>query len=145
MTNPGFETGTAGWTAGNTRTTLARTCVTAHGGACSAQLGRARASGDAVLDDTPATVGSTAAGATYAASGWVQAPAGRTIRLRLRERSGGSLVRTTSSTLTADGGWQRLTLTSAATVGGTSLSVEVTVSLPKNGQAQVDDVSLKKV
>ena len=62
----------------NKRTTLARICTVAHGGSCSAQLGRTR-TGDATIDDSPNTVASTAAGATYAASAWVKAPAGRTV------------------------------------------------------------------
>ena len=96
-----------------------------------------------MLDDATPTVGSTATRATYDASAWLRAPAGRTLRLRLRELSGGSVVRTTSATLIADGGWQQLAVTSAATTGGTSLSVEVLASLPKSGQAHVDDLSLR--
>ncbi len=143
ITNPGFESSLSGWTKSDKRTTLARTCTVAHGGSCSAQLGRSR-TGDAVLDDSPNTVGSTAAGATYAASAWVRAAAGRTTRLRVREYRGGTLVRTSSVTLTADGTWRQLVLTTAAAAGGTSLSLDVLVSLVKGSAANVDDVSLKQ-
>ena len=96
-----------------------------------------------MLDDSPDTVASTIAGATYAGSAWVRAPAGRTVRLRLRELNGSTLVRSTVATLTADGTWRQLLVTSAPTSGGTRLSVDVLVSLPKGSKAQVDDVSLR--
>ncbi len=143
VANPGFETSLAGWGSGNGRTLLTRTCVAAHSGACSAELGRTKSGGDAVLDDSPDTVASTIAGATYAGSAWVRAPAGRTVRLRLRELNGSTLVRSTVATLTADGTWRQLLVTSAPTSGGTRLSVDVLVSLPKGSKAQVDDVSLR--
>jgi hypothetical protein len=41
-------------------------------------------------------------------------------------------------------GWQQLVLSTAASAGGTSLSVEVVVSLAKGSTANVDDVSLKR-
>ena len=125
------------------RTTLARTCTIAHTGSCSAQLGRARSGGDAILDDAPQTVSSTVAGATYAATAWVRAPSGRTVRLRLREWSGGSVLRTSTATASGAGSWRQVAVTSTPTAAGSSLSVEVVVSLAKGTSAQVDDVSLK--
>ena len=142
VANGGFEATLGGWRKSDGRTTLARSCTVAHGGSCSAELGRSR-SGDALLDDSPQTVGSTVAGATYAASAWVRAPAGRTVRLRLRELRS-ALVRTTVVTLAGDGSWHRLVVTSASTAGGTSLGVEVVVSLARGSKAWVDDVSLKR-
>ena len=143
VTNPGFESSLAGWQAGNGKTSLVRTCTTAHTGACSAELARTRAGGDVSLDDSPDTVSSTPSGATYAGSAWVRAPAGRAVTLRLRERSGGSTVRTTAATLTASGAWQQVAVVSTAASGGTSLSLEVAVSLGKSQKANADDVSLK--
>lgn len=144
VTNTGFETGLTGWAKGNNRTTLGRTCALAHSGSCSAEIGRSKSAGDAVLDDTPDTVATTSSGAVYAAKAWVRAPAGRAITLRLRERSRTTTVRTTAATATATGGWQQLALTSAPAAGATLLGIEVVVSLPKNGRAQVDDVSLQR-
>jgi hypothetical protein len=95
-----------------------------------------------VLDDSPDTVSSTAAGATYAGSAWVRAPAGRTVTLRLRELSGSTLLRTSTATATGTGTWQQLAVTSAAASGGTSLGVEIVVSLVNGTTATVDDVSL---
>ena len=116
----------------------------AHGGSCSAGLTRTKSAGDAVVDDSPSSVSATTAGATYAASVWVRAPVGRTVRLRVRELAGSSVVRTNLVSATANGGWQQLVLSTAASAGGTSLSVEVVVSLAKGSTANVDDVSLKR-
>jgi hypothetical protein len=143
VSNPGFEAGLNGWKKSDQSTTLVRTCTVAHGGSCSAELGRT-VSGTALLDDSPDTVASTAAGATYTSSTWMRAPAGRSVRLRLRELRRGSVVRSSVITATGSGSWQQLVLTSAATAGGTSLSVEILASLATGSKAQVDDVSLRR-
>jgi hypothetical protein len=116
----------------------------AHGGSCSAELARTRTTGDALLDDSPDTVVSTVAGATYTASAWVHAPAGRTVKLRVRELRSGSLVRSRVVTMTGSGAWRQLLVTSGATAGDTSLSVQVLASLTTSSKARVDDVSLKR-
>jgi hypothetical protein len=144
VSNPGFEASLAGWKTGASRTTLTRSCTIAHTGSCAAELGRTRSSGDATLDDSPNTVSSTAAGATYTGSAWVRAPAGRAVTLRVRELSGSSLVRSALITTTGDGGWHQLVVATAAAAGGTSLSVEIVASLTTSGKAQVDDVSLHR-
>jgi carbohydrate binding protein with CBM4/9 domain len=145
VSNGTFEVSLGGWQAGSKRTSLGRTCLVAHGGSCSAEIGRTGSTGDATLDDSPNTVSSTVAGATYAATAWVRAPASRTVTLRLRERRNGSTVRTTTATVTGDGSWRQLLVTSAPAAGGTALSVEIVVSLTTTTKAQVDDVSLKRV
>jgi hypothetical protein len=66
------------------------------------------------------------------------------VRLRLRELSGSSVLRSRTATVTGNGAWQRLAVTSAATSGGTSLSVEVLVSLTTALRADVDDVTLTR-
>ena len=143
LANTGFEASLAGWARGDKRTTLSRTCAGAHGGLCAAELGRTR-TGNALLDDSPNTVSASSAGATYAASAWVRAPAGRAVTLRLVERSGSTIVRTSAATATGTGAWQQLAFTSAAASGGTSLSLEAVVSLVRGTTAQVDDLSLKR-
>jgi hypothetical protein len=145
VTNPGFESGLGGWTAGNNRTTLARTCALAHGGSCASELGRTKQAGDAVLDDSPDSATSTVAAATYRASAWVLAPAGRLVTLRVRERNGsGAIVRSTVASATASGGWQQLALTATAKASGSTLGVEVLASLARGSKAQVDDLSLQR-
>ena len=144
VTNPGFEASLAGWAPGNASSTVARTCAVSHTGSCSAALKRDRTLGDAVIDDVPNTVSSTVAGATYAASAWVSAPSGRTVTLRLVERSGGTVVRTKLATATATGSWQRLAVTSDAASGGTSLGVEIVVAFSGRSKSYVDDISLAR-
>ena len=144
LLNGGFESGFAGWREGNSRTTLLRVCVGAHGGTCSAQLGRTHSTGDAVLDDWPRSIAATAAGATYTASAWVLAPAGRSAKLRIRELKGTTVVRSRSIAVTGDGTWRQLRLSSAPAAGGTSVSVQVIASLTTTAKALVDDLSLKR-
>ena len=133
----------SGWTKSDKRTTFAWSRSIAHGGSCSAELGRTR-TGNAVADDSPDTVSATSTGAAYAASVWVRAPAGRSVTLRVRERRGSSTIRTSQATATGTGAWQRVTLTTAAAAGGTSLSLEIVVSLVSGTTAQLDDVSLTR-
>jgi hypothetical protein len=143
VANPGFEVGLGGWAAG-AATTLARTCAIAHSGSCSAELRRTGSSGDAMVGDLPDTVTTTVASATYTATAWVRAPAGRSIRLRVRELSGGSVVRSAIATVTGNGDWRKLTVITAGAAGGTSLSVEILVSLTTGLRARADDVSLRR-
>lgn len=143
MSNPGFEAGLAGWRKGNDGTTLERTCATAHGGSCSAVLGRPLSNGVALLDDSPDTLSSTARVA-YTATAWVYAPAGRTVKLSLRELRGSTLVRTKVVTVTGTGAWRQVSVTRPAATGGTSLGVEVSVSLQRGTKAYVDDISLRQ-
>jgi hypothetical protein len=142
VSNPGFESGLGGWTA-SSGTTLVRTCSTRHGGSCSAALGRTT-SGNALLDDSPNSVSSTPAGAVYSGSAWVRAPSGRTVTLRVRELRGTATVRSTVLETRGTGGWALLAVKTKAASGGTSLGVEVVVSLVKGTKAYVDDVSLKR-
>jgi hypothetical protein len=141
VSNPGFEASLSGWTKGNSGT-LVWTCSVAHTGSCSAELGRAGSLGETMLDDSPNSVASTIAGAVYIASAWVRAPSGRKMKLRLREFNGASVIRSRTATMIGNGGWRQLVVTSAATSGGTSLSVEILVSLATTSKADVDDVTL---
>jgi len=145
LVNPGFEASLSGWWTGNGRTTLTRTCTVRHGGSCSAELARRSSAGDAVLDDSPDTVSSAPAGVVYSASGWVQAPVGRSVTLRVRELRGSTLVHVRTAASTGAGDWRQLIVTSPPAAGGTSISVDVLVSLPVGGQARVDDLSLRRV
>jgi len=144
VANPGFEAGLTGWRAGDSRTTLVRTCELAHTGSCSAQIGRTK-TGSALLDDSPNTVSSAPSGVSYRASAWVLAPAGQSITLRTREYAGSKLVRSSTATATGNGAWQQVGLTSAPAGGGHSVGIEVSVSLQPGAQAEVDDVSLTRV
>jgi len=144
VANPGFESNLSGWGTGNGRTTLARICTMAHSGSCSAQIGRRTSTGLAVLDDSPNTVSSSVVGAIYSASAWLSAPTGRSVTVRIREFRGSTLVQARTAVGTGTGGWQQLEIAAAPASGGTSVSVDVLVSLTAGALAQVDDVSLKR-
>lgn len=144
VANTGFETNLAGWAAGNKSSTVKRTCSVARTGSCSVELKRGPTLGDAVLDDVPNTVSSTTAGATYAASAWVRAIAGRTLTLRLVERNGNAVVRTKAVTATSTGNWQQLAVTTDPASGGTSLGIEIVVTFSGRWSSHVDDVSLTR-
>jgi hypothetical protein len=143
VTNPGFESGLSGWGTGNSQITLVRTCTAAHSGSCSAELGRKRA-GDAMLDDSPNSVTSSTAGGRYSASAWVQAPPDRAVSLRVRELRGTRVLQARTTLSTGTGAWQQLAVTSDPVAGGTSVSVDVVVSLPTTVRARVDDVALQR-
>ncbi|MEA2685749.1 MAG: hypothetical protein QOE93_944 [Actinomycetota bacterium] len=145
VANPGFESGLTKWGTGNAQTTLVRTCTVAHGGSCSAQIGRQTSTGEAVLDDSPNSVGSSLAGARYSASAWVKAPTGRAVTVRIREYRGSTVIQVHTIVATGTGGWQQLTVTAAPAAGGTSVSVDILVSLTTSLKAQVDDVSLRRL
>ncbi|MGH9225459.1 MAG: carbohydrate binding domain-containing protein [Acidimicrobiales bacterium] len=143
LTNPGFESSLAGWNTGTNRTILTRICTVAHGAACSVQLG-ARSSGETVLDDSPNAVNSTVGGTTYTASAWVNVPVGRSVTVRLREYRVSAIVRYRTVVSTGTGTWQQLSVTSAPTDAGGSLSLDVIVSLTTSQKAYVDDLSLRR-
>ena len=97
-----------------------------------------------MLGDSPNTVASTVKGAPYSASAWVRAPAGSSVRLRLREYYGSTLIRSWMVTVSGNGAWRQLSLKTAAAYGGTSLGIEILASLTTSQKAQVDDLSLKR-
>ena len=139
VSTTGFETGLGGWRKGNGLTTLARSCATAHGGRCSAVLGRRGRSGTASLD-APRVVAVTTAGATYVAALWVRAPDHRLVTLRLREQRGGTVVRSELVTVSGNGRWQRLVVRCSA--GGGSLRLDLLAMLTKHTKVYVDDLSV---
>ena len=75
---------------------------------------------------------------------WVRAPAGRTVTVRVREFRGSKVVQARTSTVTATGAWQQVTVASSPAAGGTSISIDVLASLGTSDRAQVDDVSLRR-
>ncbi|MDP1806170.1 MAG: carbohydrate binding domain-containing protein, partial [Acidimicrobiales bacterium] len=145
VANPGFESSLTGWGTGDKATSLVRTCAIAHSGACSAEIARKKTTGTAVIDDSPNSVSSSTAGAVYAGSAWVHAPADRSVTLRIREYRGSKVVRFRTAVVTGTGAWQLVTVQSAPTAGGSSISLDVGVSLASTMRARIDDVSLRKL
>jgi hypothetical protein len=140
VSTTGFETDLGGWKQGNSLTTLARSCATAHSGRCSAVLGRRGRSGTASLD-APRVVAVTTAGATYVAALWVRAPAHRLVTLRLREQRGGTVVRSELVTVSGNGRWERMVVRCSA-AGGGSLRLDLLAMLTKHTKVYVDDLSV---
>ncbi len=145
VANPGFESNLTGWGAGDNATSLIRTCTVAHSGACAAEIGRKKTTGVAVMDDSPNSVSSSTAGAVYAGSAWVNAPAGRSVTLRIREYRGSKVVRSQTTVVAGTGGWQQVNVQSAPAAGGTSISLDVLVSMTSTMRARIDDVSLRRI
>ena len=145
VANPGFEASLTGWGTGDNSTSLVRTCTVAHSGACSAEIGRKKSTGTAVMDDSPNSVSSSTAGAVYAGSAWVHAPAGRSVTLRVREYRGSKVLRVQTAVVTGTGRWQQVTVQSAPAAGGTSISLDVLASLTSTMRARIDDVCLRKL
>jgi hypothetical protein len=144
--NSGFETGTDGWK-GSAGTTLTRVSP-GHSGSWAGQL--ANTSGGSLtcqLNDSPDWVKPTT-NATYTATAWVRgdaAGAGATVRLRVREYDGQTLVGTKESSVVLTTDWQQVTLAYAPAAPGTS-SLDLNLLRSSTPDAavcfQVDDLAM---
>jgi len=109
--NPGFETGTSGWNNGGSGAgiTLAR-ASDGHSGGFAAQLTNTGTTASTCsLNDSSNWVATTSAG-TYTGTLWVRADvAGATLKLRIREYNGSTLVGSQSTLATLGTGWQLVT------------------------------------
>jgi hypothetical protein len=145
VANPGLEADTSGWK-GSAGTTLTRV-QPGHSGDWAAQLVNtsATATPSCTLNDSPDTVSTTQA-STYTAAAWVMgdaASAGTTVRLRIREYAGSTLVGTQQSSLTLASGWQQLSLAYVPTTPGSHLDVNLLRSTPAGATCLVvDDLSV---
>ena len=106
ITNPSFETDTSGWvTSGGTLTRITTDSV--FGTACANFA--ATASGNLFLFDATATPSTT-----YNFSVYVKGESGKTFNITLQERTASTSVgSTTSSTITGNGQWQRVSVSRA--------------------------------
>ena len=105
----------------------------------------ARTAGDAVLDDDPASVPSTVAGARYRATVKVRSSGALPVELRLREYGAGTGTETSTVT-TRSGVWTTLTADYQARANGSRLGVNVVLAGARAGQAvDVDDVRVSVV
>jgi parallel beta-helix repeat protein len=142
--NPGFESDTKGWNAnGRVGITLAQSSG-GHSGSYAAELTNTTtaAQPDCTLNDSPNWVTSSRVG-TYVASVWVRGPSGTTVRLRVREYSGSTLVGSAvvTNSLTAD--WSQVSLSYPAAVVGSTLDITVYTSNAAPGWCfDADDVWL---
>ena len=138
--NPGFESGTGGWSG----TGLAQVAG-GHGGGFSARLENTGSSAiSCTLNDSPNWVATTAAGG-YTASMWLRADSpGATVKLRLREYNGATLVGSATTSATLGTAWQQVSVAYTPGVGGaSSLDLNAYVSSAPTGVCfYADDVSL---
>jgi len=145
--NPGFETDTSGWntSGGGAGITLTRVSG-GYGGDWAAKLtNTSTAATTCTLNDSPNWVKTTATG-TYTASLWVRADAaGATLKLRLREYAGSTLVGSATTQVTLTTSWQHVTVTHVpASAGASSLDYNAyATGVPPGTCFYADDVSIE--
>jgi parallel beta-helix repeat protein len=122
VSNPGFETDTAGWNTSGSGSGVTLTRVTGgHSGGWAAKLANTGTTATTcALNDSPNWVLTTAAG-TYTASLWAKADkAGASLKLRIREYSGSTLVGTATTTVPLTTAWQEVTTAYTPAAPGSS-------------------------
>jgi PKD domain/Pectate lyase superfamily protein len=139
--NPGFECNClTGW-AHIAGSKLVLTS-TSHSGSFAAQVGRKSGTGHAGLQDSPPWNGNTQAGTSCHVSAWVQAPAGKSIFLRLTERQGTTIVaHHNSSVADSSGTWVQLTGVAHIVNAGDVLQLRIYATLSLGQTLLVDDIS----
>jgi parallel beta-helix repeat protein len=146
ITNPGFETSTAGWntSASGAGVTLTRVAGGHSGGWAGKLTNGGTATADCVLNDSPNSVTTTTA-ATYHAGLWVRGDAaGATLKMKIREYRSGTQVGSTSTTIPLTSSWQQITLAYTPTSpGSSSLDLNAYVSGATVGTCfYADDASI---
>ncbi|MBX5475331.1 MAG: right-handed parallel beta-helix repeat-containing protein [Thermoleophilia bacterium] len=144
--NPGFETDLTGWNTSGSDAGIALARVSGgHSGSWAAQLSNTTTGpSTCLLNDSPNWVKLTAAG-TYTASLWARADAaGATLKLRLREYAGSTLVGSATAQATLSTSWQQVTVSyQVGAPGASSLDVNAYVSKAAPGVCfYVDDTSV---
>jgi WD40 repeat protein len=126
--NPGFEVDSSGWSTSGSGSgvTLTRVEPGRNGSAGAALLTNgSSALKKCLLNDTPNWVTNTAA-ATYTAGIWVRADSpGATIKLKLIELDGATVVRSRTASRTLGTSWEQLTVALSSVPSGRSLDVQV--------------------
>lgn len=146
--NPGFEVDTAGWSAAGSGNgvRLERVTPGRDGSAGAAHLvNGATGNRKCVLNDDPNWVTSTSAG-TYTASIWVMGEtAGATIKIKVFERNGSTVVGSRAKTATLTTSWTQITVARTIASPGSSLDLQVFVpraSAPPGTCFFADDASI---
>ena len=108
VTNPSFETNTTGWTGSGGTTQSRITTDSVFGSACISFV--APLVNNALFNNGDPVTAST----TYTLSAYVKGESGKTYNISLEERTASAAVgATASSTITANGQWQRVSVTRA--------------------------------
>lgn len=141
VANGTFETALTGWNA-LAGCGLSRTANGRNEGWAASLLNTSTTAQSCTLNDSPNWVGRTVTG-TYRATAWVRAEtAGISIKLRLREYSGTTLVGTSTATVTSTGDWQQLTVDYTVASPGSNIDLNVyATGQPVGTTLFVDDVT----
>jgi parallel beta-helix repeat protein len=143
--NPGFETSLTGWNVSGSGAGVTLTRVAGgHTGSWEARVDNpTSAAASCTLNDSPNWVPTTVGG-TYTAELWVRAPsAGATLKLRLREYDGSTLVGTTTTLATLTTSWQKVSVTATVAVPGSTLDFNAYISSAAPGTCfSADDASI---
>lgn len=134
VTNPGFETNTAGWTV--TAGTLTRDTATFHSGVASGRYDTTGTAPEYVYTD-PALTASAAM--TYQGSVWVKGT-GTAQLFILSYPAGAAFAQTGVVTMT--GSWQQITCTGTTPVGATSVRLFLAQQTTGVKSISIDDASL---
>jgi parallel beta-helix repeat protein len=148
VTNPGFETDTAGWNTNNVTGVELSRVSDGHSGSWAAAVTNTTGSpATCTLNDAPNWVTATASG-TYRARMWARANApGDVLRLRLREYNGGDFVGTSPlATLTLSTQWQDVLIEYTPQVVGSTLDFTAFTNDSAPGTCFLaDDIDLRLV
>ncbi|WP_409451160.1 chitobiase/beta-hexosaminidase C-terminal domain-containing protein [Jatrophihabitans sp.] len=128
LKNPGFEQNVSGWTTNASAVSLARVSGGHSGGWAARVTNTGKNAATCLLDDSPNAVGSTVAG-TYVASLWVKgAVPGATLTLKLSERSGKSVIGSSTATLALSTSWQLVSVSYRPVSAGSALDFNASVA-----------------
>lgn len=118
--NPGFETDLTGWAAAGTGTTLTRITGGRTGDWALHVANSGTGSTSCTLNDSPNWIRTTGTG-TYTTSFWAKAPTpGGTLKFRLREYQGSTLVGFGQTEVVLTSEWQKLSFTYSPVASGLS-------------------------
>ena len=141
--NPGFETDTSGWSAVGTGMVLDRVSGGHSGDWSGVVMNAGGGHGVCGLDDTPNWVGSTVPG-TYSAALWVRSDgSGATLKLKIGEYQGSTLLGSQQSSLKLGSSWQQITVSYRPLATGSTLSEQAYLSKAPAGTCfYVDDAQI---
>jgi parallel beta-helix repeat protein len=145
--NAGFETGLSGWnTSGSDAGVSLARVAGGHSGSWAALLANtSQGNSTCTLNDSPNWV-LTNQGGTYTASLWVKADSpGQTLKLRIREYAGSTLMAAPTVQVSLTTSWRQVSVVHTPSVVGSSLDVNAYVSKAQPGTCfYADDISITR-
>jgi hypothetical protein len=144
VSNPGFESGNAGWNTQNPKARLGS--GPGHDSGRAAQLAATANGAHLLLNDSPNIVQSAEADTRYAASVWIRSDTrNMTAILRFREVAGRALVGRAETKVQLGGGdWQQIKAEYVAARSGSEIAVQViAMRVAKGATLSVDDFDVR--